>query len=291
MNTTLNIFAIFWLIANVTATNETLDEVQTTMYAKPVSHVQETQALSWGKAFKEWSEKKQEAWLQIHDNYQDKLKVFVPFFAAEAFALRNVASLSVTQLTSGAIGGYLLADLLSGIVHCVLDNISSKDFLSMPFKDMSSLSALEEIALTAQGHHPFPKQITKSSYWYSTWDSYILMLPILAAGGALAYYGYDTNAYMLGVAALLVPQANYTHALAHGKNSGNRFVRFLQKTGLIISRKNHNIHHRNTDLNYCSLSGHMNWLLNPVAAATRNTYRFFRKWCGARPVREIASAL
>lgn len=84
------------------------------------------------------------------------------------------------------------------------------------------------------------------------------------------------------VTAFLTTQANCTHAFAHGKNADNRFVQFLQKTGIIISPKDHNIHHKNTYLNYCSLSGHMNWLLNPVAAAWRSTYRFFRNWCGAR---------
>lgn len=284
MNVFISIFAIFLLTTNAIATNEIQEDTNDAIREKPVLHMQETQALPWGKAFKEWGEKKQEVWLQKHDNYQDKLKVFVPFFVSEVFALKNVLNLSATQLAGGAVAGYLLADLLSGIVHCVLDNISSKDFLSEPLfpEKLSSFSFLEEVALTAQGHHPFPKQITKSSYWYSTWDSYLLMLPILAMGVASSYYGYDTGAYMLGITAFLVPQANYTHALAHGKSAKNSFVKFLQKTGIILSPKEHNIHHKNTDLNYCSLSGHMNWLLNPVTAAGRSTYRFFRNWCGAR---------
>ena len=258
---------------------EERQDLNVTHLAKSSSYTQESSELCQGQAFKEWVQKVDEQWTKKHENYQDKLMVLAPFAVGEALILKNIVNLSLPQAAASIIGGWLLADLVTGAVHCFFDNfpITSKDY--------QSLSFLEERALTFQGHHYFPNKVTKSSYWFLTQDSYLLALPALAVGGILSFYGYDTSACLVGITALLSAQAHYTHALSHGRNAKNLLVKFLQRTGLIISPDVHHIHHKGPEhaANYCIFNGHMNGVLDSLVSMGSRSYNFFRKWCGTKP--------
>jgi hypothetical protein len=248
-------------------------ELNVTHLDKSSSYTQESSELCKGKAFKEWVKKVDEEWIKKHDNYQDKLMVLTPFVVGEAMILKSIVNLSTPQAAASIIGGWLLADLVTGAVHGFFDNFPIKS------KDYQSLSFLEERALTFQGHHYFPNKVAKSSYWFLTQDSYLLALPALAVGGVLSFYGYDTSACLVCITALLGAQAHYTHALSHGKSAVNFFVQFLQKTGIIISPKVHHVHHKDPEhaANYCIFNGHTNWVLDSFISAGSRSYQFFRK--------------
>ncbi len=189
-----------------------------------IANVQESSELCRRKAFKEWVQKIEQEWAQKHENYQDKLMVLAPFVAVEAMLLKNVVNLSLPEVAVSLVGGWLLADLISGGVHCFFDNfpITSKDY--------QSLSFLEERALMVfQGHHYFPKRVTEFSYWFLTQDSYLIALSSLAVGVLLGFSDYDISASIMGISALVGTQTAYVHALSHGKHADNRLVKFLQK--------------------------------------------------------------
>lgn len=240
---------------------------------------QKSSELCKGQAFKDWVKKVDEEWIKKHENLQDKLMVMTPFLALEVATLSNIVNFTLPEAAVIITSSWLLTDLLTGAVHCFFDNFP------IVSQDYKSLSFLEERALTFQGHHYFPSKVAQSSYWFLTQDSYLLALPIVAVGGVLGFYGYDISACIFGMTAFFSAQAHYTHALSHGKNSKNSIVKFLQKTGLIISPDVHHVHHKDHEhaANYCIFNGHMNWVLDAFVATGRNTYKFFRNWCGSKP--------
>ncbi len=248
-----------------------------------IANVQESSELCKGKAFKEWVQKIEQEWAQKHENYHDKLMVLAPFVAVEAMLLKNAVNLSLPEVAVSLVGGWLLADLISGGVHYFFDYFPIKS------KDYQSLSFLEERALMVfQGHHYFPKRVTEFSYWFLTKDTYLLTLSFLASGVIFGCYDYDISASLLGITALVGTQTAYVHALSHGKHADNRLVKFLQKTGLIISPKVHNGHHKDPEhaSDYCLFNGHMNWVLDSFISVGRSSYKFFRNWSGAMPTKK-----
>ncbi len=277
------IFTLFICFSNLVASGEIQQDKEDSIHAISSSYVQESSELCKGKAFKKWMQERDQDWAQKHENYQDKLMILAPFAAVETMLLNNIINLSSSEVAVSLIGGWLLADLFTGVVHYFLDYFPIKS------KDYQSLSILEEIALKFQGHHYFPKKVTESSYWSLTRSSYYLLaFPILAASGVLSCYDYDMGASLLSITAILGAQTQYVHALSHGKHADNRLVKFLQETGLIISPKVHNVHHKDSEhsSNYSLLNGHTNWVLNSFISVGRSSYQFFRNWCGARPTKK-----
>jgi hypothetical protein len=248
-----------------------------------IANVQESSELCKGKAFKQWIKEKNQEWAKNHENYHDKLMVLAPFVLGEAVILNNI-NLSSSEVTVSLIGGWLMADFFTGATHCFFDNFSIKS------KDYQSLSVLEEVALKFQGHHYFPNNVTESSYWSLTRTSYLLVLPVLASGCLLSCYDYGVGASLLSITALMTAQSQYVHALSHGKYSDHRLVKLLQETGLILSPKVHNEHHKDPEhaSSYGVVNGHMNWVLDSFISVGRSSYKFFRNWSGAMPTKKMS---
>jgi len=192
----------------------------------------------------------------------------VLFFAALlSLGYRTVEAVSAEApvnrwpLAISVIGGFVLADFLSGVAHWAGDTVGDthtpligKNFV-MPFRM----------------HHVDPKDITRHDFVETNGNSTIASVPIVGAlwfitpvtAGWLHYF-----CLMLCVAAFFVFCTNQFHKWAHA-DKAPRFVRWLQRVGIILSPEHHAIHHAAPhDKYYCITVGWMNPLLTKI--------RFFR---------------
>ena len=188
----------------------------------------------------------------------------VVFFAILAsLGFRTVDAVSAEApvdrwpLAISVIGGFVLADFLSGVAHWAGDTVGDthtpligKNFV-MPFRM----------------HHVDPKDITRHDFIETNGNSTIASVPIVAAlwfimpgtAGWLHYF-----CLMLGVAAFFVFCTNQFHKWAHDPNPAS-WIRALQRSGLILSPEHHAIHHAAPhDKYYCITVGWMNPLLTRI---------------------------
>lgn len=141
--------------------------------------------------------------------------------------------------------GYLLGDLFSGIFHWWEDRYGKLDW---PILGKLVVEANVE-------HHMYPSNTCRRTYWYRCGSSIIAVLPFVAI---CLYF----QAYVIAIAFCVVSQANEVHAWAHQRMG--KIIRFLQRTGVVLSPKHHAVHHhRPYSQRYCVIT---NWL-NPILGA------------------------
>jgi ubiquitin-conjugating enzyme E2 variant len=166
--------------------------------------------------------------------------------------------LGVAAVIGGALGGYLMADFVSGVIHWLADHYGSEStpLVGGPF------------VRTFREHHRDPQAITRHDFVETNGDSCIVTAPYLAAilvlwpaaPGIAPVAFVHAFAIALGLGVVLTTQA---HKWAHSANPP-RFVRALQRWRLILSPRHHAGHHRGDhDSCYCITTG---WL-DPVLAA------------------------
>lgn len=161
-------------------------------------------------------------------------------------------SLNPAKLVLGLVGGYLTADLASGIVHMTLDNIDP-NFGPEAFRGLSQ---------DFQNHHKDPWRMKVDSFWFQNASLYTVALCTFASALVMNYFGYDLSAYLITTTMGWNMLTQLAHACAHGKLKGNKVIEFLQNNGIIMSPKHHSKHHTPPyDKNFCILAGHM----EPVA--------------------------
>ena len=140
------------------------------------------------------------------------------------------------------IPGWVVADLIAGIVHWFGDSYSGygMEFLFHDFLE----------------HHREPSAMLKRDYFQISFDTYILYI--------LASFAGLSNSFMTCVA-LFAMQANFCHRESHKYNKAHWTFKILQSLGLSISPKAHHVHHTipyNRD--YCVFSGFLNPLLQYI---------------------------
>lgn len=152
-----------------------------------------------------------------------------------------------------AIAGYAVADVLSGIVHFLLDNFGSpttpvigQKFVK-PFRD----------------HHIDPLEMTRGDFVAVNADNIFICLPVLIPMviflDAAAHPAVAT--FLLALLSAVV-MTNQLHKWAH-LPTVPRVVHYLQAHGIVLSREHHREHHTgNYDRNYCITWGRMDAVLN-----------------------------
>ena len=161
---------------------------------------------------------------------------------------------------TGALLGYLLADLVSGVVHWFCDSFFTE---STPLIGGLVIRPFRE-------HHRQPQDITRFRFLEQDSTTYLLPIPLLWI--ALGWTPAGTAA-LLAHAALLgfalgSMGTNLFHKWAHAERVPPG-VRWMQRRGLVLSPAAHAVHHRSYDGGYCVTSGWMNRLLDPLAFFTR----------------------
>jgi hypothetical protein len=164
-------------------------------------------------------------------------------------------------LAFSVLGGYLLADFLSGVAHWAGDTVGDKH---TPFIGPNFVTPFRM-------HHIDPKDITRHDFIETNGNSSIASLPALGmllaitprTAGLLHYF-----CLMLSIAALFVFCTNQFHKWAHADTVPGA-VQWAQRLGIILSPEHHAIHHAAPhDKYYCITVGWMNPVLTRL--------RFFR---------------
>jgi ubiquitin-conjugating enzyme E2 variant len=183
---------------------------------------------------------------------------FVVLLFLSAFNLYQHRSLDyfLLLLVSSSILGMTLADLFSGLVHWGADTWGT---LETPFVGQTFIRSFRE-------HHVDPFQITRHDFVETNGDNCMLAAIPLAA---VAFIKINHAAWDIFIVSFImqlcvwVSLTNQIHKWAH-MIKPPKYVAFFQDWRIILSRKNHQIHHHTPfDRYYCITTG---WL-NPVLGA------------------------
>lgn len=170
----------------------------------------------------------------------------------------------VTAGVLAALLGWLLADLISGVVHLAADQLGDE---RTPLVGRNVIAPFRE-------HHVHPTAMTEHGVVETNGDSALAVLPVLLAGHvllsrapSLGTFAQHVGLLSFGAAILLT---NQIHQWAHSRHAP-RGVRWLQRHGLILAPARHAQHHRRYDSAYCITSGWCNALLDRLLSHARKT--------------------
>jgi len=145
----------------------------------------------------------------------------------------------------------LISDLLTGTLHWLEDAYGNPD----------SKWLGKSVVIPNIEHHQYPRKFLKSTFFDRVKISLIMAIVI---AGFLMFF--DLLSWEVSLMILYSSMANEIHAMAHRTDKENgKFVCFLQKIGLIQSRKMHGIHHSSPyNVNYCVMTNYLNPILNTI---------------------------
>lgn len=153
-------------------------------------------------------------------------------------------------LAAGA--GFVAADVASGLVHGLCDNLGSVD---TPIVGQKFIRSFRE-------HHTDPLDMTRGDFVRVNADNFFVSLVVLVP--TVAWLDVSAHPYLgsFVVALLLVViLTNQIHKWAHMAEVPT-LVRWLQRTPLVLSPEHHAIHHAPPyDTHYCITSGITNGAL------------------------------
>lgn len=164
----------------------------------------------------------------------------------------------IFYVATSALGGYLVADFLSGFVHWAGDTIG----------DQNTPVFGPNFVTPFRYHHIDPKDITRHDFVETNGNNCIVVAPIL---GLLLLITPRTSGWFFYLCAVMVFTSwfvfctNQFHKWAHDDDPA-RWVRALQRAGLILSPEHHAIHHASPqDKSYCITVGWMNPVLDRMS--------------------------
>jgi ubiquitin-conjugating enzyme E2 variant len=208
----------------------------------------------------------------------------IGLFAAAATGLAvELGDALETASAWGALGasiitGYVLADLVSGIVHWMADRYGAE---TTPLVGNSFIRPFRE-------HHRDPDAIVRHDFIETNGSNCIVSAPCLT----VAFFGFsatpDSLASIFLIGSILslclaVFGTNQFHKWAHA-GAAPRPIQFLGRAGVILGSRHHDIHHTSPfQKNYCITSGWWNPALERIQffAFAEGVIEFVT---GARPV-------
>lgn len=159
-----------------------------------------------------------------------------------------------------------IADFAAGIVHWIEDAYIRE---TTPFIG-STIGRANVI------HHHLPRHMARKTWWQSSWDLCLFALAVIliaAVSGHLTWHVW--------LFAIISANANQVHKWAHRTRRENGpIITFLQHTRLILTPKEHAIHHTAPkNVRYCPITN----ILNPIL----DTIRFWAalEWLLALTIR------
>lgn len=157
-----------------------------------------------------------------------------------------------------AILAYLAADLASGFVHFLMDNFGDEKtpllgpYFIKPFRD----------------HHTDPLGITHHDFVGTNGNNSLASVPSMLLVWLFVPIGTTIWGYLSGTFFLLlclgVFMTNQFHKWAH-MDISPRWALWLQRSGLILSKEHHDVHHESPyDTYYCITVGVWNPLFDRI---------------------------
>lgn len=200
------------------------------------------------------------------------------FALLAAFSLWRLALAAdarvVPWLLAAAALGWLLSDLLSGLLHWSFDSFGS---VHTPLIGRAFIRPFRE-------HHVDPQAMTRHDFIETHGSSCLAALPLLAA---TAWMPLETTVALLAHATLLsialgALATNQCHQWAHRDPAATpAVIRWAQRRGLVLSPWQHRLHHTAPfDSHFCVLTGWFNGPMNAVLRSIRSMGR-----APARPAR------
>lgn len=160
-------------------------------------------------------------------------------------------------LGAATLVGYLVADFLSGFVHWAGDTVGDE---TTPIFGPNFVRPFRY-------HHVDPKDITRHDFIETNGNNCIVVSPILAF--LVLTMPKTTGAYfyctvVVAFTSWFVFCTNQFHKWAHDDHPA-RWIRALQRMGLILSPEHHATHHASPqDKSYCITVGWMNPVLDRI---------------------------
>lgn len=184
------------------------------------------------------------------------------------FVIISIIRIQFTEIGLGTalivfLIAYVYTDLLSGVLHIILDNERSLN-----------LSIVSSLARGFQEHHRTPNTIHEMSLYDHL---YTMHLPLVMAFPPVVLMNFNMGYFVYLNFVIMLHLMQMAHRWAHMPSSRVHFiVKFLQHVGLLVSRKNHLTHHDNVyNTNFCIMNG---WFNAPLNFAVRKFGRTSHGW-------------
>ena len=166
-------------------------------------------------------------------------------------------TLDLLYLSTAALGGYLISDFLSGLVHWAGDTVGDEN---TPLFGPNFVRPFRY-------HHVDPLDMTRHGFIETNGNNCIVAAPALLLVVLLMPRTTGTLFYgcvIVASTAWFVFCTNQFHKWAHAA-SAPRWVRALQRAGIILSPEHHAIHHAwPQNRYYCITVGWMNPVLDRI---------------------------
>lgn len=157
------------------------------------------------------------------------------------------------------VASFVWYDFFSGVLHIVLDN---PDFINLPL--------LGQPCLEFQWHHHIPNDLSSKSFLEVCGDLNVVIL-ILSTIYLAPMIGFEYRSpialTLVGCKLIMSYFGQLCHCMSHTPvHKRPQWVIYLQDAGLMISPKEHGLHHQSYDGSFCIGSGLCNpaltWLLD-----------------------------
>lgn len=146
---------------------------------------------------------------------------------------------------------WILADFITGMIHWWEDTYGNPNWPIIG----------KYIVVPNLDHHRNPRSLLKGTYWNRINTSFYA-----ASVVAVILWMCGYNSWQLDLCLFFSCQGNEIHAIAHRSDKENgKFIKILQKLGIIQSRHSHGWHHRAPyETNFCVMTEFLNPILNRI---------------------------
>ncbi len=184
------------------------------------------------------------------------------------------------------LAGWYAADMISGIVHMVMDyhparlgvgldriyfyqgSRESEEYQRMFRQSMARLNPFQQLVYDFKNHHPRPDALGRRTMLRQIGSTIVAgSLPLSLLLNAVCVTFVVPGWLVSGALSLLIGGtfAQYFHGTLH-RAENPWIIRAMRRTGLLMSPAAHQVHHDTLRRDFATNSGWSNALLNPVFA-------------------------